>query len=82
MIMFILLLGVIVFHVLRYTRLYQYSFVEKAFKWISSKVLEKEPKEQPPNGGPEELDGYRLVRSADGNQNLPTVTYSVVGISQ
>ena len=75
MIIFILLLGVIVFHVLRYTRLYKCSFVEKAFKWISSKLLEK-PKQQAPDDGPEELDGYQLVRPDD--QELPAVTYSVV----
>ena len=83
MIIFILLLGVIVFHVLRYTRLYKCSFVEKAFKWTSSKLLrEKKPKEQLPNDAPEELDGYRLERSAPGDQELPTVTYSVVEINQ
>ena len=82
MIIFILLLGVIVFHVLCYTRLYKLSFVEKAFKWTSSKLLEKKPKEQPPNDAPEELDGYRLVRFAAGDQELPTVTYSVVEINQ
>ena len=81
MIIFILLLGVIVFHVLRYTRLYKLSLVEKAFKW-TSKLLEKKPKEQPPNDAPEELDGYWLVRSAAGDQELPTVTYSVVEINQ
>ena len=82
MIIFILLLGVIVFHVLCYTRLYKCSFVEKAFKWISSKLLEKKPIEEPPNDAPEELDGYRLERSAAGDQELPTITYSVVEVSQ
>ena len=82
MIIFILLLGVVVFHVLRYTRLYKLSFVEKAFKWASSKLLEKKPKEQPPNDAPEELDGYRLERSAVGDQELPTITYSVIEINQ
>ena len=83
MIIFMLLLGVIVFHILRYTRLYKCSFVEKAFKWTSSKLLEKTPQDQPSNDAPDELDGYRLVRSAAGDQNPPTViTYSVVGISQ
>jgi hypothetical protein len=70
---FILLLGVIVFHVFRYTRLYKCSLIEKAFKWISSKLLH--PK-QTPGDAPEELDGYRLVRP-DG-QVHPVVTYSVV----
>ena len=82
MIIFILLLGVIVFHVLRYTRVYKCSFVNKAFKWTSSKLLEKRPKEQSQNDAPEELDGYRLERSAAGDQELPTITYSVVEINQ
>ena len=82
MIIFILLLGVIIFHVLRYTRLYKCYFVEKAFNWTSSKLMEKKPKEQPPNDTPEELDGYQLERLAAGDQNLPIVTYSVVGLSQ
>ena len=82
-IIFILLLGVIVFHVLHYTRLYKCSFVEKAFNWISSKLMEK-AKEQSPNDTPEELDGYRLERLAVGDQELLTIcmTYSVVEISQ
>jgi hypothetical protein len=82
MIIFILLLGVIVFHVLRYTRLYKFSFVKKAFEWTSSKLLEKKPKERPLNDAPEELDGYRLERSAAGDQELPTITHSVVEINQ
>ena len=41
MIIFILLLGVIIFHVLCYTRLYKCSFVKKSFEWTSSKLLEK-----------------------------------------
>ena len=82
MIIFTLLLGVIIFHVFRYTRLYKCSLVEKAFKWTSSKLLEKRPKEQPLNDAPEELDGYRLERSAAGDQELPTITYSVVEINQ
>ena len=82
MIIFILLLGVIIFHVLRYTRLYKCSFVKKSFEWTSSKLLEKKPKEQPLNNAPEELDGYRLERSAAGDQELPTITYSVVEINE
>ena len=82
MIIFTLLLGIIVFHVLCYTRLYKLSFVEKSFKWTSSKLLEKKPKEQPPNDAAEELDGYQLERSAAGDQELPTITYSVVEINQ
>ena len=82
MIIFILLLGVIIFHVLRYTRLYKCSFVKKSFEWTSSKLLEKKSKEQPLNDAPEELDGYRLERSAAGDQELPTITYSVVEINE
>jgi hypothetical protein len=79
MIVFILLLGVMVFHVFRYTRLYKFSFVEKAFKWMSSKLLEK-PKQAHAGDAPEELDGYQLERPDD--QELPAVTYSVVDIHQ
>ena len=43
MIIFILLLGVIVFHILHYTRLYKCSFVEKAF--ISGYCLRKSQNE-------------------------------------
>ena len=73
-IIFILLLGVIVFHVLRYTRLYKSSFVDKAFKWTSSKLLEKKPKEKPPNDVPEELDGYQLERTVARVPNIITHT--------
>ena len=82
MIIFILLLGIIVFHVLRYTRLYKLSFVEKAFKWTSFKLLKKKLKEQPPNDAPEELDGYQLERSVAGAQELPTIIHSVIEINQ
>ena len=82
LITFIHFLGVIIFHIIRYTRLYKCSIVEKAFKWTSSKLLEKKPAEQAPNYAPEELDGYQLERSAAGDQELPTITYSVVEISQ
>ena len=83
LVIFTLLLGVIVFHVLCYTRLYKCSLVEKTFKWIHSKLLVKKPKKHPANDGPEELDGYQLVRSTAGGQELPsTITYSVVEINQ
>ena len=78
MIIFILLLGVIVFHILRYTRLYKCSFVEKALKWINSKLVEKKPTQEPSNDAPEELDGFQLERTAAGDQELPTVTHSTV----
>ena len=83
MIIFILLLGVIIFHVLHYTRLYKCSIVEKAFKWTSSKILENKLNEQPPNDSLEDLDGYRLVRSPSGEQNLPIIiTHTSIEISQ
>ena len=78
MIIFILLLGVIVFHILRYTRLYKCSFVERAFKWTSSKLMEKKRIQEPPNDAPEELDGFQLERTAAGDQELPTVTFSTI----
>ena len=80
-IIFILLLGIIVFHILCYTRLYKCSFIEKAFKWTSSKLLEKKPKQEAPADAPEELDGYRLVRSTAGDLEPSTITHSVVEIS-
>ena len=80
MIIFILLLGVIVFHILRYTRLYKCSFVEKAFKWMSSKLIEKRRNQESMNDASEELDGYQFERHDD--LELPTVTHSVVDISQ
>ena len=79
MIIFILLLGIIVFHIFRYTRLYKFPFVQKAFKWISSKLLEK-PIQEAPGDGYEELDGYQLERPDD--QQPPAVTYSIVDIHQ
>ena len=81
-IIFILLLGVTVFHVFRYTRLYKCSFVEKVFKWASSKQLEKKSKGQPANDAPEELDGYQLLRYAAEDQQLPTVTHTSVEINR
>ena len=79
MIVFIHLLGVIAFHVLRYTSLYKCSFVEKTFKWIFSNIIDHKPKEESVNTTPEELDGYQLERSAVGDQpHTPTVTHSVI----
>ena len=78
-IIFILLLGVITFHVLRYTRLYECSLIEKSFKWISSKLEDKKPRNESANNAPEVLDGYQLERSVAGDQEL---TFSVVEISQ
>ena len=79
---FILLLGVITFHVLRYTRLYECSLVEKSFKWISSKLEDKNSRNESRNNAPEVLDGYQMERSVAGDQELPTTTFSVVEISQ
>ena len=78
MMIFILLLGIIVFHIFYYTRISKLSFVQKAFKWTSSMLLKEKPKENLTNNDPEELDGYQLVRSAAGDQELPTITYSVI----
>ena len=73
MIIFILLMGVIVFHVLRYTRLYKCSLVEKAFKWTSSKVMEKKPKQKTPSNEPEELEGFQLERAGDQGLTHSTI---------
>jgi transcription initiation factor TFIID subunit 2/histone acetyltransferase MYST3 len=81
-IIFALLLGVITFHVLRYTRLYERPLVEKSFEWISSKLEDKNPRNESLINVPEELDGYQLVRTVAGDQELPTITYSVIEISQ
>ena len=80
MIVFILVIGVIVFHVLRYTSLYKCSFVEKSFSWILSNVIAKKLKEENVNNVPEELDGYQLERCAAADQDTPTVTHSVIEI--
>ena len=83
MIIFILLLGVIVFHIFRYTRLYKLSLVEKTFQWISSKLLDEKLEQEPLlKDAPEELDGYQLERSAAGDLELPAITHSVVEINQ
>ena len=84
MIIIIVSLGVIVFHVLCYTRLYKCSFVEKAFKWTSFKLMATKLNQESllQNDAPEELDRYQLVRTTTDDQELPTVTYSVVEIHQ
>ena len=76
-IIFILLLGVIIFHVLRYTRLYECSLVEKSFKWISSKLEDKKLRNESPNNAPDVLDGYQLERAVAGDH---AITFSVVEI--
>ena len=43
MIIFIFLLGTIVFHIICYTRIHKCSFVERIFSWTSSKLIEKRP---------------------------------------
>ncbi len=80
MIIFIFSLGIIVFHFLRYTRIYKCSIVERTFNWTSSKLM---PKQEVPGDGPEELDGYQLRRrrSTAGEQQLSAVTHTVIEIS-
>ena len=84
MIIIILSLGVIVFHVLCYTRLYKCSFVGKAFKWTSFKLMATKLNQESllQNDAPEELDRYQLVRTTTDDQELPKVTYSVIEIHQ
>ena len=57
-IIFILLLGVITLH---YIRLYECPLVEKSFKWISSKLLDKKLRNGSPNNTPEVLDAWISV---------------------
>ena len=45
-------------------------------------LTDKKPRKESPNSAPDELDGYQLERSVAGDQELPTITYSVVEISQ
>ena len=57
-------------------------FVEKVFKWASSMLSERKPRQELPNNAPEELDGYHFERAAAGDQEIPTITYSEVEISR
>ena len=79
MITFILLLAVVAFHALRYTRLYNIHLVLETLKWISAKLSMKESKQETPANGqiPEEIDGYQMIRGQD-----TTVTHTVVEITQ
>ena len=83
MIIFIFLLGIIIFHILRYTRIHKCSFAERIFNWTSSKLREKRPKQEVPSDGPEVLDGYQLRRhrSTAGKQQQSTITQTVIDIS-
>ena len=83
MIIFIFLLGVIVFHIWHHTRLYIRSLTERVLKWTSSKlqVLQKKPNQESPNDSPEELGGYQLHRSAADDQQPPIVTHTVLEIT-
>ena len=83
MIIFIFLLGIIIFHILRYTRINKCSFVERIFNWTSSEIIEKRPKQGVPSDGPEVLDGYQLCRrrSTAGKQQQSTITQTVIDIS-
>ena len=82
MIIFIFLLGIIVFHILRYTWIHKCSFIERIFNWTSSKLIEKRSKQGVPSDGPEVLDGYQLRRrrSTAGKQQQSTITQTVIDI--
>ena len=79
-IVFLLLVGVVVFHVLRYTPLYKCSFIKRLIKWMSVKVSEKTLDPEVPDDTPEELDGRQLERSAADDEELPIITHSVIKI--
>ena len=74
--------AVIVFHVLRYTCLYKCSVVKKSLNWISSNPLKRKSKQEAPEDALEELNGFQLERTLPGDQELPTITYSSIEISQ
>ena len=76
---FILFLMVVIFHALRYTRLYNYPFVQKLFMKLSSKLSDREVKQETENNNnmPEELDGYQLERAVD-----PVVTHTVMELQK
>ena len=58
MIIFILVLAVIVFHILRFSCLYKLSFVRQSIKWIASKLAGKTTTRQNMSEGkPSEVDG-------------------------
>ena len=73
MIIFILLFGIIIFHMSSYTKIYKRSFLNKTFNWISSMLTEKRPKKEAQSDGPEELDRYQLDRFAAGSNNYQTL---------
>ena len=80
---FILFLIVVVFHALRYTRLYNCPFIHKLFIKLSSKLSNtevKQEKELNNNNMPEELDGYQLERAVD--DEVATVTCTVVELNK
>ena len=77
-IIFILLSGVIVFHILRYTNLYKY--FKKAFKWTFSILKEKLMKKEPPSNSPEDLNGYRPATLTNGRVPRPIVTHTELEI--
>ena len=79
MIIIILFLGVIIFHILRYTVLYKCSFVKRAFNWLSSKLNDEQQMQDAPIDAPEELDGYQFERP---EEEQPFVTRTVVELPQ
>ena len=76
---FILFLIVVTFHVLRYTRLYNCTFIHKVFMKLSSMQSDREVNLKSDNNtdAPEELDGYQLERAVD-----PTVTCTVIELQE
>ena len=74
---FILFLLVVVFHALRYTRLYNSLFVHKIFMKLSSKLSGKEETE---NETPEEVDRYQPEKAV--HQDGATVTHTVMELQE
>ncbi len=71
---FILFVTVIVFHTLRYTRIYNYSYVHKLFMKLSSKLCGREETE---NDMPEQPDGLQPEREVK-----TPVTHTVIKLQE
>ena len=78
LIIFVLLLAVIIYHILWFTGLYKFSFVQHPLKWIASKLAgKKSTRENLDKDEAGEVDGLLLYGG-----RRPYVSYSVVGMSQ
>ena len=77
MITFVLLLAVIFFHALRFTRLYKLSFIKKTFEWIATKLTDKNTIEKNLEDELDEIGGVLIQRDKP-----PYISYSVIEMTQ